>query len=59
MIEISDNEMEGEHNDELAITPPHSSRLRRIGPPSTPSPVKSSFVLFYLAFFLFLFFYTK
>jgi len=54
VIEISNNKMEGEHNDELAITPPHSSCSCRIGPPSTPSPVKSLFVLFYLAFFYFI-----
>jgi len=59
VIEISNNEIESEDNDELAITPPHSPRSRgRIGLPSTPSPIKSSFVLFYLAIFIFIF-YTK
>ena len=58
VIEISDNETEGEDGDELALAP-HSYKA---GPPSTPSPVKSSFVIFlifivmlYLCFILFYF----
>ena len=46
MFEISDNEMEDEDDDELALTP-HS---RRTGPPSTPSPLKASFVLYIYIF---------
>ncbi|KAF8148178.1 hypothetical protein B0H34DRAFT_803023 [Crassisporium funariophilum] len=38
VIEISDDETEGEDDDELALAP----RLFKTGPPSTPSPVKSS-----------------
>lgn len=42
MFEIGDNEMEGEDDDELALNP----RLRQTAPPSTPSPLKSLYVLF-------------
>jgi hypothetical protein len=46
VFEIDHNEREGEDEDELALT----SSSRRIGPPSTPSPVKTSFVLFQFFF---------
>ena len=54
VIEISDDEMEGEDDDELAPTP----RSHRTGPPSTPSPVKASFVLFHLPIYIFFAIYS-
>lgn len=43
VVEISDNEMEVEDDDELALIPSSS----RTGMPSTPSPIKALLVLFY------------
>lgn len=52
VIEISNNNMELEDDDELALIP-HSSRT---GPPSTPSPIKGLLVLFH--FTIIIIFYT-
>ena len=51
VVEISDNEMEVEDDDELALIPSSS----RTGMPSMPSPIKAVLVLFYFTSFIILY----